>query len=86
MQARQGWRKKDSRSYLTDDQRRWRSILLNKFSKKIVFTMNGVNRGALIIKTTTNGQLWLCKDRDHHWIFAVASQNDCHPIYQVVRH
>ena len=25
----------------------WRSILLNKFSKKIVFTMNGVDRGTL---------------------------------------
>ncbi len=52
----QGWRKEDSRSYLTDPSARlagqainevWRSILLNKFSKKIVFTMNGVNRGAL---------------------------------------
>jgi hypothetical protein len=26
----------------------WQSILLNKFSKKIVFTMNGVDRGTLI--------------------------------------
>ncbi|NND33369.1 MAG: hypothetical protein HKN76_12330 [Saprospiraceae bacterium] len=66
MQAKQGWRKEDIRSYLTDlsvtaiqagpsavacraglsamasqagDQR---SILMNIFSKKIVFTMNGL--------------------------------------------
>ena len=51
-----GSRKEDSRSYLTDpsakacradDQRSTvAAYFLDKFSKKIVFTMNGVNRGA----------------------------------------